>query len=163
MSTNRRIFYVKCCLVLVALYVFAYIFTNNRSSDFIRELQQSGRSLAALDRQLSGPEVLDRQQSGLEALERQQSGLEVAESGIVVGQSVREPLAAVIPTDKEVEDDSAQKDYSFTKTTQEPVPSALDRVRVVTKCLDKPMTPKIQQRGDYWVTSEFLYNLVCCF
>lgn len=152
MSTNRRIFYVKCCLVLVALYVFAYIFSNNRSSDFIRELQQSGRSLAALDRQQSGPEVVDKQQSELEAVDRQQSGLEVVDSGIVVGQNVREPLAVVLPTEKEAEDDRAQK------TTLEPVPSVLDRVRMVTKCLDKPMVPKIQQRGDYWVS-----NLSVCF
>lgn len=127
MFTNRRIFYVKCVILLGLLYLFAYIFTNNSTSDIIRELQQSGRNLAALER------------DSVRKLE-----------------SVPEALA-IEPTEKS---DRFLRDLNSSKITpindEDPIIAVLNKVREVTKCLDKPLIHKIQQRGDYWV----LYNYV---
>lgn len=120
MYTNRRIFIAKCILAVFVLYLIVYISTNKSATHIIRQLQQSGRNLAALDPQ-------------------QIPSIEVDQS----------PLIVVDPFSRNV-------NASFvTITTKKPL-SVLERVREVTKCMDKPMVFNAQQRGDYWV----LYNYV---
>lgn len=101
MYTNRKSFAVKCAIGIFITYLLIHILSTTRASEAIRELQQSGRNLAALDPQ----------------------------------QTVDDPPA---PT-----------------STPKP-PNILDRVKEITRCLDRPMNPKVQQRGDYWV----LYNYI---
>lgn len=119
MYTNRRIFIAKCILVVFVVYLIVYISTNKSATHIIRQLQQSGRNLAALDPQ-------------------QIPSLEADQAPLVV----LDPYARNISS-------------TFVTTTKK-TPSVFDRVREVTKCMDKPMTFNAQQRGDYWV----LYNYI---
>lgn len=123
MYTNRRIFIAKCILALFVLYLIVYISTNKSATHIIRQLQQSGRNLAALE----------------PSIEVDQSSL------IVVGDPFARNLSnAIIPPTT-----------TTTTTTKKPL-SVYDRVKEVTKCMDKPMVFNAQQRGDYWV----LYNYI---
>lgn len=115
MYTNRRIFVAKCILVLFVLYLIVYISTNKSATRIIRQLQQSGRNLAALDPQ-------------------QIPGLEVDQAPLVV----------------------FERNGSNATTTTKKTPSVLERVKEVTRCMDRPMVFNAQQRGDYWV----LYNYI---
>lgn len=123
MYTNRRIFIAKCILVLFVVYLVVYISTNKSATHIIRQLQQSGRNLAALDPQ-------------------QIPSLDVDQAPLVVldqfSRNVSSTYAAVRTT-----------------TTKKPL-SVFDKVKEVTKCMDKSMVFNAQQRGDYWV----LYNYV---
>ncbi|KAK5649749.1 hypothetical protein RI129_000778 [Pyrocoelia pectoralis] len=138
MFTSRRIFYLKFLIIIGAVYVFAYIFTNHNTSDIIRELQQSGRNLAALDRQQNSADQLDPAAGNV--------------------QMVQEELV-IIPTMKSEKALEALNLVSYNESSSNKDDAeliTLNKVREVTKCLDKPMHPKIQQRGDYWV----LYNYI---
>lgn len=119
MYTNRRIFIAKCILVLFVVYLIVYVTTNKSATHIIRQLQQSGRNLAALDPQQ------------IPSLEADQA-----------------PLVVLDPYARNVS--------STIVTTTKKTPSVFDRVKEVTKCMDKPMTFNAQQRGDYWV----LYNYI---
>ncbi|EEZ97317.1 N-acetyllactosaminide beta-1,3-N-acetylglucosaminyltransferase-like Protein [Tribolium castaneum] len=103
MYSNRKAFAVKCTLGIIAIYFFVHVLTTSRATEAIRELQQSGRNLAAL-----------------------------------------EPMDPL---------DEATKAPS---TTPQSVVNVFERVKEITRCLDRPMAPRVQQRGDYWV----LYNYV---
>ncbi|KAF2881262.1 hypothetical protein ILUMI_24907 [Ignelater luminosus] len=143
MFTNRRIFYLKCVIVIAILYLFAYIFTNSNTSDIIRELQQSGRNLAALEHQQTPPDHVD----SIRNLQNVPETLvllpeEKSEKGY-------EEVNNILTT-------NSTKLVSAVSASEDPRVVVLNKVREVTKCLDKPLIPKIQQRGDYWV----LYNYV---
>lgn len=135
MYTNRRIFIAKCAFAAFILYLIVYISTNKSATHIIRQLQQSGRNLAALDPQQAPSVEADQlpilasdgiSQGELLALER--AKMNVSTNAIVTTR---------------------------TTTTKKPM-SVLDKVKEVTKCLDKPLLFKTQQRGDYWV----LYNYI---
>lgn len=49
-----------------------------------------------------------------------------------------------------------QAPTTTSSTTSKPVPTILELVKTITGCLDRPMVPRTQQRGDYWV----LYNYI---
>lgn len=51
MYTNRKLFIAKCVIAVSILYLFVYVGTNKSATHIIRQLQQSGRNLAALDPQ----------------------------------------------------------------------------------------------------------------
>lgn len=134
MVTNRRILFLK---FLIVILVVCLIITNHNTSDIIRELQQSGRNLAALERQQISVDQLDP-----------------AAENVQVAQEL-----VVIPTEKAEKVLEALNLVSFNESSSnkgDPELTILNKVREVTKCLDKPLLPKIQQRGDYWV----LYNYV---
>ena len=115
MYSNRKSFAIKCTIGALALYLCVHVVTNNRASEAIRELQQSGRNLAALDPQNAEPLLVEP----------------------IKEAPAAEPTKPPPPTTEKAH-------------------SVLDKVKSVTKCLDRPMTAKVQQRGDYWV----LYNYV---
>lgn len=134
MFTNRRVLYVKCVIILLLVYVFTYIFTTRSTSDIIRELQQSGRNLAALDRQQNAADQIDS--SG--------NFHNVPETFVVV------PTKTLNKTDLNL---------TINETLSgriDPELLLLNKVREITNCSDKPLTARVQQRGDYWV----LYNYV---
>lgn len=56
MYTNRKAFIAKCVVAASILYLFVYVTTNKGATHIIRQLQQSGRNLAALESQ-QGPSV----------------------------------------------------------------------------------------------------------
>lgn len=114
MYTNRKAFVLKCILVIFVVYICIHVATNTGTSQVIRELQQSGRNLAALD--LQQAELIETS----------------PKPPVTVKTSVKQPPPSVKP------------------------PTVSDKVKEVTKCLDKPMIGKVQQRGDYWV----LYNYI---
>ncbi|KAF5275888.1 hypothetical protein FQR65_LT04127 [Abscondita terminalis] len=134
MFTNRRILYVKCIIILLLVYVFAYIFTTRSTSEIIRELQQSGRNLAALDRQQSAVDQIDS-------------------SGNF--HNVPEAIL-VVPTKKSDKFDLNAPVNETLSNKLDPELLIVNKVREITKCLDKPLNARVQQRGDYWV----LYNYV---
>ncbi|KAF5280659.1 hypothetical protein FQA39_LY05307 [Lamprigera yunnana] len=136
MFSNRRVFYVKCIIVLLVVYLFAYIFTNHNTSDIIRELQQSGRNLAALDHQQNVVEQIDT--SG---------NFHIVPDNFELIQADK--------SDKLLPDLNVATNETLGNNV-DPELLILNKVREVTKCLDKPLNPRIQQRGDYWV----LYNYV---
>jgi hypothetical protein len=117
MPSSRKSFAIKCIIAIAVMYLCIHVLSNTGASQAIRQLQQSGRNLAALDPQ----------------------------------QNV-EPL--VVEPVKEVYNVEATK--AVVETTQKPQVSVLDKVKEITKCLDRPMVARVQQRGDYWV----LYNYV---
>jgi hypothetical protein len=117
MPSSRKSFAIKCIIAIAVMYLCIHVLSNTGASQAIRQLQQAGRNLAALDPQ----------------------------------QNV-EPL--VVEPVKEVYNVEATK--AVVETTQKPQVSVLDKVKEITKCLDRPMVARVQQRGDYWV----LYNYV---
>ncbi|KAG5888110.1 hypothetical protein JTB14_023404 [Gonioctena quinquepunctata] len=107
---------------------------TNTAVPVIREMQESGRNLAAL-----GGSLEQEQQQPVE------------EAAAVA--DIKDVLPIAEPTKVQPE-----KRHEKLLTTALPThpPTVLDKVRELTKCLDKPLVPKTQQRGDYWV----LYNYV---
>ncbi|XP_028132839.1 beta-1,4-glucuronyltransferase 1 [Diabrotica virgifera virgifera] len=129
MYTNRKSFIIKLLVGCCALYLFIHVFTNT-AVPVIREMQESGRNLAALGTDnLEVPAVLDE-------------------------DSAKEVVAAKdLLESEQVPDKTEPEEVS---PSSKAIPTILDRVREVTNCVDKPLVPKIQQRGDYWV----LYNYI---
>lgn len=136
MYTNRRIFIAKCAFAAFVLYLIVYIGTNKSATHIIRQLQQSGRNLAALDPQ-QAPSV-------------------EAEQLPVLGSDGIPPEELLALERAKMMNSSAGVLVTARATTTKKPPSVLDRVKEVTKCLDKPLLFKTQQRGDYWV----LYNYI---
>lgn len=135
MLTNRRSFFVKCFVIVCVLYLGVYMYKTNSTSDIIRELQQSGRNLAALDTgELENPAPNEEEMKEPAAL-----------------ASV--PSTKKAPTNLQSEVKSNSTDMAVADSPKE---SVFDKVKKVTNCLDKPFLHKTQQRGDYWV----LYNYV---
>lgn len=129
MYNNRKSCIIKVLIILCLVYFGVHVITSGGS--VIRELQQSGRSLAALDTQNmeSMPLVLDG------------------------------PSVSTINTTKVLLPETTKKQPAPSTpapTTPKKEPTMFEKVRAVTQCLDKPIVPKTQQRGDYWV----LYNYV---
>lgn len=134
MLTNRRSFFVKCIVVVFLVYLGVYMYKTNNTSDIIRELQQSGRNLAALDTgEIENPAA--------------------NEEDIKVPALVSVPSTKKIPTNDQPKEKNNTSDVVTADTSKE---SVFDKVKKVTNCLDKPFLHKTQQRGDYWV----LYNYV---
>lgn len=124
MYTNRKSFILKLLAATCVVYLCIHVLTNT-AVPVIREMQESGRNLAALGSGNLDNSVLDEENFKL---------LPVPESTDHLLQAKNE--VKIIPS----------------ATTL----SALNEVREVTRCTDRQLEPKIQQRGDYWV----LYNYV---
>lgn len=132
---NRK-FLLKCILLVCVVLVAIHEITKN-GAPVIRTLQQSGRNLAALDTSAQNSEQQEPQETQPSA-EKELDGRKIV--GITSTQETK----------------SIVNGSNITTTTTIQTKTVLDRVREVTKCLDKPMISKTQQRGDYWV----LYNYV---
>ncbi|KAJ8972560.1 hypothetical protein NQ317_010824 [Molorchus minor] len=128
MYSNRKSFIIKLLVVACIIYLCIHVLTNN-AAPVIRELQESGRNLAALD-----------------------SSVNLEQTALAQEGDAKEVLPVVESTKPVV------KPSSEVVTTELPKkqPTVLERVKELTQCLDKPMVPKTQQRGDYWV----LYNYI---
>ncbi|XP_017774826.1 PREDICTED: beta-1,4-glucuronyltransferase 1-like [Nicrophorus vespilloides] len=126
---NRRNLVIKCCLVAVSVYLCVYMISSNQSANIIRGLQQSGRNLAALDLET---ETVQQQQQ----LQQEQ----IKDVDVV----------------KTVEELQQQQQVKVVTEATTVVMDPLERVREITRCLDRTSVPRTQQRGDYWV----LYNYV---
>lgn len=127
---NRRTI-IKLFLVTGVLYFLIYICKNSSTTNLIRDLQQSGRNLAEFDTQ-------EFPFNGAEDHKYAKENLPTSTIKVVT------ELSAINVT---------ESSNSIITTTET---SVLDKVRIITKCIDKPLLPKTQQRGDYWV----LYNYV---
>lgn len=113
------------------MYICIHVATNSGTSQVIRELQQSGRNLAALDSQ-------QQQQNNVVAID-QATLLNKNQLNLIESTKLQTDLPPPPPPP--------------------PTPAPLtvfDKIKNLTNCLDKPMIAKTQQRGDYWV----LYNYI---
>lgn len=113
MYTKGKSFAIKFIIAAIATYLFVHLLSTTNATQALREMQQSGRNLAAIETQPAE---------------------EVAVKEVIV---------------------EATK-IMVVETTTKPPPSVLERVKSITKCLDRPMVGHVQQRGDYWV----LYNYI---
>ncbi|KAJ8921858.1 hypothetical protein NQ315_008490 [Exocentrus adspersus] len=126
MYSNRKSFIIKLLVVACIVYLCIHVFTNN-AGRVIRELQESGRNLAALDN----------------------ANLEQSAAAALVNENeIKEPMPIAEPT--------KEPEPPVQKPVPTPEPTVLEKVQRLTQCLDKPLVPKTQQRGDYWV----LYNYI---
>lgn len=144
MLSNKRNFVLKCTLVGVFLYLCIHLFSNSGTPSIFRELQQqSGRNLAALDTQ----NILNAE------INRELVNIKSEYANVVpTTRKTIEPSVVVVPTTKSV----VAPEVTSPSLTTVYVPSVSERVKQATKCLDRTMLPKTQQRGDYWV----LYNYI---
>ncbi|CAG9823699.1 unnamed protein product [Phaedon cochleariae] len=133
MYSNRKSLVVKLALAVCIVYVCIHVLANT-AAPVIREMQESGRSLAAI-----GGGNLD-QAAAMDA--------EIKEA-VPVAETIKGTEASRVAVVK------VEEKVVSTDAPREP-PSVLERVKNITKCLDRPLVPKTQQRGDYWV----LYNYV---
>ncbi|KAJ8933476.1 hypothetical protein NQ314_013974, partial [Rhamnusium bicolor] len=127
MYNNRKSFIIKLLVVACIIYLCIHVLTNN-AAPVIRELQESGRNLAALD------------------------GGNLEQAALTQENEMKEAVPIAEPTK------APEKPSEKVVTTEEPKkePTVLEKVKELSQCLDKPMVPKTQQRGDYWV----LYNYI---
>ncbi|XP_023020841.2 beta-1,4-glucuronyltransferase 1 isoform X2 [Leptinotarsa decemlineata] len=129
MYSNRKSFIIKLLVVACVIYSCIHMLTNT-AVPVIREMQESGRNLAALGSGLDQEQVTD--------------------------QDVKYVVPIVEPTKVQPSEKPTEKVLATVTVTPKPPPTVLDTVRELTKCVDKPLVPKTQQRGDYWV----LYNYI---
>ncbi|KRT82049.1 hypothetical protein AMK59_4316 [Oryctes borbonicus] len=151
MMTNKRLFMVKCSLIILLLYLFVYLLSSNSTSNMIRSLQQSGRNLAAMEPKL---QQMEQQQ--------QQSALPSMGSSSLLSQidnDVPTSISKGTITEKQ-QSQLQQQSKSVTQVQQlSSTPRTLsvsEKVRNITNCVTRPLLNMAQQRGDYWV----FYNYV---
>lgn len=167
-----RKFLIKFVAVLVTI-LFIHILTSN-SGAFIREMQQSGRDFAAMDGKFLQPDSNQADNNNNNQQQQQQQDLteeDEIKRNVPVVEGVNEDNVAVvnkITTENAGDANNANINNNndiksvtntnnvTTAVTQQYDTAVLERVRRLTKCLDRPMNSKTQQRGDYWV----LYNYI---
>ncbi|XP_050308607.1 beta-1,4-glucuronyltransferase 1-like isoform X2 [Anthonomus grandis grandis] len=130
MYNNRKSFIIKIFVILCLIYIAVHVLFSS-GEPVIRELQQSGRSLAGLDGQNVDAVAL-----------MQDAAIQLTTSNASRVPQPREQLAEVKPSEA--------------PPALKPEPTVEEKVKLITNCLDRPTVPKTQQRGDYWV----LYNYV---
>lgn len=159
--TSRRNLVLKFVIAALSMYLLIMLISSRPTSTFIRELQQSGRNLAALEPQTI-VEIVEPAE-----LKLPPTAEEVSQSQSSVIQIVRQRARKVeeeggdINENKLMEKDAESPESKVADLEQEQESpeekrSIYDLVREYTKCVDRPVVAKTQQRGDYWV----LYNYV---
>lgn len=133
MMANKRIFLIKCFVILLVMYIFVYLVSSSGTTNIIKSLQQSGRNLAAMEPQI-------------QQIEQQQRQIPPLSSSTSI--SVEK---ATTTKEQQTKDVANLSVLSTVKTS-----SVSERVRQVTGCVDKPRRTITQQRGDYWV----FYNYI---
>uniref|UniRef100_V5GVL7 N-acetyllactosaminide beta-1,3-N-acetylglucosaminyltransferase n=1 Tax=Anoplophora glabripennis TaxID=217634 RepID=V5GVL7_ANOGL len=127
MYNNRKSFIIKLLVIACIIYLCIHVLTNN-AGPVIRELQESGRNLAALD-------SANLEQTAL-------ASENAIKEAVPIAEPTKEPEARV------------QK-VSTTVQPEKPL-TVLEKVKELTQCLDKTLVPKTQQRGDYWVLYNYV-------
>ncbi|KAH1029224.1 hypothetical protein HUJ05_002500 [Dendroctonus ponderosae] len=133
MYNNRKTFIIKILIILCLIYLAVHVMYSG-GGPMIRELQQSGRSLAALDTQ------------NLETAPLVQDAAPAIQPLVPNASKLQPP-----PARMEEEEEPPPPPHPT-----EPPLTLFEKLRDITQCLDRPLVPKTQQRGDYWV----LYNYV---
>ncbi|XP_076275516.1 beta-1,4-glucuronyltransferase 1-like [Rhynchophorus ferrugineus] len=130
MHVNRKSIVIKVLVLFCLFYLGIHVMMNG--GPVIRELQQSGRSLAALDISNIDPPINER--TSVLNVNKTNDRKQTNDNDILSEPNLK-PLLS--PTPK-------------------PEPTVWEKVKIITECVDRPMVTKTQQRGDYWV----LYNYI---
>lgn len=152
MVANKRVFVIKCSLIILLLYLFVYLLNSSGTSNIIRSLQQSGRNLAAMEPKLSSQQQQVEQQA-------QQAASSTSPSAIYVHSGYDVPTivdSKAITTEQLQQIKTGMKQEQSASSSTVRTPTVYEKVRNVTGCVDRPLRRMAQQRGDYWV----LYNYV---
>lgn len=148
---NRK-FLLKCLLLVCVVLVALHEITKN-GAPVIRELQQSGRNLAAIDPSAQNSE---QQQVVVGPVEPLLIHKELLTKNDDLERKINVPSTAAASLSSSSLQTTSKLAPSSTIESKPKEKTVGERVREVTKCLDRPMISKTQQRGDYWV----LYNYI---
>lgn len=188
---SRRNWILRCIVAGLVLYICTHISIKTGASDFIAELQQSGRNLAALENvqdslmqnnppppapliqtndlneQKSAKVISDNNLSKEKSLEfvrkfniEEQQDIRAEANDIEEVEVTASNIMRIEKTEKQMTVNTTLSNITtsdYVVTTPENTSKTLnERLKELLKCHDRPMMPRMQQRGDYWV----LYNYI---
>lgn len=158
MYTNKKTLFLKILLVAFSVYLCALVFVSNTNNPpsiqqgFLNQEQVEIKVVVANDAKSEPkppppPEELKIIPDNVVATgdEAQPSDQQDQQENDRKATYPTKEQRSEVETPRNLEEE-AQNQYN----------SVLDKVRTITNCLDRPVVPKTQQRGDYWV----LYNYV---
>ncbi|KAL3276806.1 hypothetical protein HHI36_012169 [Cryptolaemus montrouzieri] len=171
MYANKKTFFIKILLFACCVYFVVLIFegSSTNQQQIVQEenaAQAADRNLEAIDENRLPP---DQQKLEIRAVESDSQSINDGQPAPPPAHDqapVVQDLAPLIPNgdkdatyplkeQKTAVEETVSEDQQLTEQERQ-FRAVLDKVRTITNCLDRPVVPKTQQRGDYWV----LYNYV---